>query len=130
MADLYCERCHKTMDEKNFYNSNNLEKYPSGKLNLCKQCFTAHIDNYDSSTYISLLEECDVPYIPDEWNKILAKHGQDPKKLTGTSIFGRYLSKMKLNQWKDYRWKHTAFLQEQADHKIEEPMKRQGYDAQ
>lgn len=128
--DLYCEKCHKTMDDKNFYSSNNLEKYPNGKVNLCKQCFTMHVDNYDSSTYLPLLEACDVPYVPDEWNKILAKHGQDSKKLTGISIIGRYLSTMKLSQWKKWRWKDTEFLQEQANHKIEETMKRQGYDAQ
>ena len=129
--DLYCNKCHKTMDgDKNFYNSNNTEKYPTGKVNLCKQCFTMHVDNYDYNTYVPLLEECDVPYIPEEWNKLLLKYGQDSKKLTGTSIFGRYLSKMKLNQWRDYRWKDTDFLQEQANHKIEETMKRQGYGAQ
>ena len=128
--DLYCEKCHKTMDEKNFYNSNNLEKYPKGKVSKCKKCFTMHVDNYNPETYLPLLEECDVPYVPEEWNKALLKWGQDPSKLTGVSIIGRYLSKMKLNQWKDWRWKDTEYLQQQANHKIEETMKRQGYDAQ
>jgi hypothetical protein len=45
------------------------------------------------------------------------------------TILGRYLSKMKLKQYRDYRWKDTEFLQEVANKKIEETMKRQGYDA-
>jgi hypothetical protein len=36
---------------------------------------------------------------------------------------------MKLKQYKDFRWEHTEFLQEQANAKIEQTMKRQGYDA-
>ncbi|MBE6148189.1 MAG: hypothetical protein E7167_01555 [Firmicutes bacterium] len=36
---------------------------------------------------------------------------------------------MKLKQWRDYRWEHTEHLQEIANKKIEETMKRQGYDA-
>ena len=129
MATFYCEKCNRTMDEKQFYYSNNLEKYPEGKLNQCKNCITMHVDNWDPDTYLWILQECDVPYIPDEWNKLLASYGKDKSKVTGMTIIGRYLSKMKLKQWKDYRWKDTAFLQELADNKIEQAMKRQGYSA-
>ena len=45
------------------------------------------------------------------------------------TILGRYLSKMKLKQFREYRWKHTEYLQEVANKKTEETMKRQGYDA-
>ena len=135
MADLikktyYCERCNHTMSEENFYTSNNMEKYaPDGKLHVCKKCATAHINNWDPDTYLWVLQEIDVPYVPDEWNKLLMKYGQDRAKLTGMTILGRYLSKMKLKQYKDFRWEHTEFLQEQANAKIEQTMKRQGYDA-
>ena len=135
MADFekktyYCERCNHTMSDENFYTSNNLEKYaPDGKLRVCKKCATAHINNWDPDTYLWILQEIDVPYVPDEWNKLLMKYGQDRAKLTGMTILGRYLSKMKLKQYKDFRWEHTEFLQEQANAKIEQTMKRQGYDA-
>ena len=129
MATFYCEKCNRTMDEKQFYSTNNLEKYPEGKLNICKSCITMHVDNWDPDTYLWILQECDVPYVPDEWNKLLASYGKDKSKVTGTTILGRYLSKMKLKQWREYRWKDTAFLQELADTKIEQAMKRQGYSA-
>ena len=126
----YCEKCNKTMDEKQFYNSNNLEKYPNGKLNQCKKCISMHVDNWNPDSYLWILQECDVPYIPDEWNKLLSTYGKDKSKLTGLTILGRYLSKMRLRQFKDYRWKDTEFLQEMANNRIETTMKRQGYDAQ
>jgi hypothetical protein len=34
--------------------------------------------------------------VPDEWNKLMASYGKDPSKMTGLTILGRYLSKMKL----------------------------------
>ena len=127
----YCEKCNRTMGREQFYQSNNLEKYPDeGILPKCKKCITMHVDNWNSDTYLWILQEIDVPYIPDEWNKLMAKYAQDPSKVTGMTILGRYLSKMKLKQFRDYRWKDSEFLQQLNNNKIEETMKRQGYDAQ
>ena len=125
----YCEKCNRTMGGDQFYGSNNLEKYPETKLKQCKKCITMHVDNFNSDSYLWILQDCDVPYVPEEWNKLLATYGKDRSKLTGTTILGRYLSKMKLKQWRDYRWKDTEFLQEVANKRIEETMKRQGYEA-
>ena len=126
---FYCEKCNRTMIADQFYGSNNLEKYPEGKLKQCKKCMTMHVDNFNPDTYLWILQECDVPYVPDEWNKLLASYAKDKSKLTGMTILGRYLSKMKLKQFRDYRWKDTEFLQEVANKRIEETMKRQGYEA-
>lgn len=126
----YCKKCNRTMGADQFYGSNDLQKYPNGKLDTCKKCITMHVDNFNPDTYMWILQECDVPYVPDEWHKLLEKYAYDRDKLTGMTILGRYLSKMKLKQHKDYRWKDTAFLQEMADTKKEQAMKRQGYDAQ
>lgn len=126
---FFCDKCQRTMRGTEFYGSNNLEKYPEGKLHQCKKCLTMHVDNWDSSTYMWILEECDVPYIPEEWNKLLQKYASEGKTITGTTILGRYLAKMKLKQFRDYRFKDTEFLQQMADHKMEETMKRQGYEA-
>ena len=126
----YCKKCNRTMGADQFYGSNNLQKYPNGKLDTCKKCITMHVDNFNPDTYMWILQECDVPYVPDEWHKLLEKYAYNRDKLTGMTILGRYLSKMKLKQHKDYRWKDTAFLQEMADTKKEQAMKRQGYDAQ
>lgn len=125
----FCEKCKRTMRSDEFYKSNNLEKYPDGKINQCKKCVTMHVDNFRPETYLWILQECDVPYVPVEWQKLLATYGKDPSKLTSMTIIGRYLSKMQLKQYRDYRWKDTEFLQQLEDHKTEEAMKRQGYSA-
>ena len=125
----YCKKCNRTMSAEQFYGSNNTEKYPEGKLDTCKKCITMHVDNWRPETYLWILQECDVPYIPDEWSKLLEGYAKDPDKLTGMTILGRYLSKMKLVQYKKYRWQDTEFLQQLADNKIEQAMKRQGYSA-
>ena len=60
---LTCEKCGRTMDELKFYT------YKNGKkTEMCKDCLTMHIDNYDPNTFLWLLEKMDVPYVPSEWN--------------------------------------------------------------
>lgn len=123
----YCIKCGRTLDDKEFYTSKNKEKYPpNGKLNQCKRCLTMHVDNWDPETYKWILEEIDVPYIEDAWNELLARYGTDAKKVTGVTILGRYLSKMKLNQYKDTRWKDTEAIAEKAKQRKILEMQAQG----
>ena len=95
MANCHCQKCNKDMDEANFYT------YRDGrKLELCKKCLTMFIDNFDESTYLWILEKLDIPYIPSEWNNLRDKaYAKDPRKVNGTSVIGKYISKMKLKQW-------------------------------
>jgi len=93
---IYCEKCSKVLSAENFYKSNNLEKHPNGYQSMCKKCTTMHVDNWNPDTYLWILEDCDVPWVPKEWNDLMAKYTKDRSKVTGTTIVGRYLSKMKL----------------------------------
>ncbi len=104
--NCYCEKCGKSMDESQFYT------YRDGtKVELCKKCLTMHIDNFNPETYVWLLEKMDVPYVPSEWNSLRDKaFAKDPRKMNGMSVFGKYLSKMKLKQWKNKRWADTKEL--------------------
>ncbi len=118
MADkqkYYCEKCGKTMDENQFFT------YKDGtKTELCKKCLTMHIDNFDPDTFVWLMEKMDVPYVPAEWNTLRDRiYEKDPKKLTSSSVFGRYLSKMKLKQWLKYGWADTEELQAQYERETE-----------
>lgn len=124
----YCKKCGKTMDDTQFYTSKNLEKYPpGGKMDICKKCLTMHVDNWDPETYKWILQEIDVPYIKEEWNGLLEKYGKDPKKVTGLTIIGRYLSKMKLKQWNKYTWADTETLEKDSIDKKVLNMKAQGF---
>ena len=63
----YCEKCGRTMSGDQFYSSLNLEKYPNdGKLPVCKKCLTMHVNNWDPETFLPILEEIDVPWVPEE----------------------------------------------------------------
>lgn len=118
MATCFCEKCQKSMDEGQFYT------YKDGrKTELCKKCLTLHIDNFDENTYLWLLEKMDVPYIPEEWivlrDRAMLRANDDPRKLNGMSVFGKYLSKMKLQQWNKYGWADTERIQQQNAEKRE-----------
>ena len=118
MANCYCEKCQKTMKDTNFYT------YKDGtKSEMCKSCLTMHIDNFNPDTYLWLLEKFDVPYMPEEWISLRDKaFAKDPYKMNGMSVFGKYLSKMKLVQYNKYGWADTEILmakKEQASRKTE-----------
>lgn len=116
------------MDDTQFYTSKNIEKYPpDGKMDVCKKCLTMHIDNWNPETYKWILQEIDVPYIKEEWNGLLERYGKDPKKVTGLTIIGRYLSKMKLKQWNKYTWADTEALKKDSTEKKVLNMKAQGF---
>ena len=111
-----CDKCGKSMDEGQFYTYKNGEK-----TELCKKCLTMHIDNFNPDTFLWLLEKMDVPYIPEEWNVLRDKaFAKDPYKMNGMSVFGKYLSKMKLKQWKHLTWADTERLKLEAEEKEKE----------
>ena len=124
----YCKTCNRTMDEGQFYLSKRLDKYPqNGKLPECKKCITRHVDNWDAKTFTWILEEIDVPYIEEEWNTLVERYCQDRSKVTGMTVLGRYLSKMKLKQFRDYGWDDTEKIKAEIDAKKRDAMARQGY---
>lgn len=125
-ATYTCIKCGKRMGPTQFYT------YKDGsKTEMCKKCLTLHIDNFDPETYLWLLEKMDVPYIPGEWNTLLNRaYARDPKKLNGMSVFGKYLSKMKLRQFKEYGWADTEKLSQQgAEKEAEAEEERKAFEA-
>ena len=110
---LFCQKCRKTMADTNYYT------YKNGtKAELCKSCLTMHINNFEPDTYLWLLEKFDVPYIEAEWNVLRDRaYAKDPYKMNGMSVFGKYLSKMKLKQWKNFSWADTERLKLEAEEK-------------
>lgn len=103
----FCIECKKTLDEKQYFKTGRTDKFPSGYLPKCKTCVTMGINDTDPSTFLPILKEIDVPYIPSEWRALLVK-----KDSRAASILGKYVSKMRLNQFKKYSWKDTETLAE------------------
>lgn len=116
-----CNKCGKSMDEINFYT------YKNGKkTELCKKCLTMHINNFEPNTFLWALEKMDVPYVPEEWNILRDKaYAKDPYRMNGMSVFGKYLSKMRLKQWKDYSWADTEKIAQEKEEKTQKDLEQQ-----
>lgn len=117
MAKYYCEKCSREMDEGQFYT------YKDGrKTELCKKCLTMHIDAFDESTFLWVLEKMDMPYVPAEWNILRDKDYREKgaTKFSSMAVFGKYLSKMKLKQWKEFGWADGPKLIALSEEKSEE----------
>ena len=127
MANKLCQKCGKMLDEDTqFYTYKNGEK-----TEMCKKCLTMHIDNWDPSTYLWLLEKMDVPYVPVEWDVLRDRAFAKNPNLNGMSVFGKYLSKMKLKQWKNYGWADSDRLQALNEEKRSaQEAERAAYDAE
>lgn len=133
MARKVCENCGRQMEDTNFYSYKNGEK-----VEMCKACLTLHVDNFDQDTFLWILEKMDVPYVPAEWNVLRDKaYAKNPTKMNGMSVLGKYLSKMRLKQWKKYSWADSAEIQEerkkaqalkQEQRQIEEERVRQQFE--
>lgn len=97
---LTCEKCGKRLKAINFYT------YKDGrKTELCKACLTMHMDAFNPETFLWALEKLDIPYVEKKWNGLRDKaYQKDPLKMNGMTVFGKYLSAMKLKPWKDYSW--------------------------
>lgn len=118
MARITCEKCKKTMDSNQFYSYRNGEK-----AEICKKCLTMHVDNFNPETYVWILEKMDVPYVPSAWNTIRDNAFAKNPNLNGMSVVGKYLSKMKLKQWKEYGWADSQALQEKEEQQNEAKQK-------
>lgn len=114
MASRLCTKCGKMMDENTqFYTYKN-----GDKTTMCKKCLTMHIDNFNPETFLWLLQDMDVPYIEAEWNVLRDRAFAKNPNLNGMSVFGKYLSKMKLKQWSQYGWNDTERLKVLNEEKL------------
>lgn len=133
MAKITCEKCGRTKQDTHFYTYKNGEK-----TQLCKDCLTMHVNIWQPDTFLWLLQKMDIPYIPEEWNVLRDKaYAKNPAKKNDVAVFGKYLSKMKLKQWKNYTWADSEKLQEerklqeqvrQRDKKIEKQFIQEQYE--
>ena len=122
MAKCFCEKCNKEMEDSQFYT------YKSGdKVELCKKCLTLHIDAFDESTFLWVIEKMDLPYVPAEWNKLRDKDYAEKglAKFSSMAVFGKYLSKMKLKQWNKYGWADGPSLIAEAANKSAEKLQQE-----
>lgn len=107
----FCQKCQKTLKDVAFYT------YKDGtKTELCKKCLTMHVDPYKPETFLWILEKMDIPWLPWEWNPLVARAAaKGSQYVSGTAIMGKYLGKMRLGQWGKLGWADTEKEQAKRD---------------
>ncbi len=109
MAKRVCQKCGRAKQELQFYTYKNGQK-----TQLCKECLLMHVNIWQPDTFLWLIEKMDVPWVPGVWQNLREKaYAKNPQKKNDTTVFGKYLSQMKLKQWKIYGWADTEKAQEQ-----------------
>lgn len=116
----FCVTCKKTLDEKQFFKTRRLDKHPSGFLPDCKNCLTMMVDDTDPVTFLPILKEINVPYIPSEWRGLVVK-----KEAKSGSVLGKYVSKMRLNNYKKYTWDDSEKLTEDETNSVLEALRQE-----
>ena len=114
MAKKTCTKCGRTKEETMFYMYRNGER-----SDLCKDCTLMHVNVWEPQTFVWLLEEYDVPWLPWEWQSLREKaYVKHPERKNDTTVFGKYLSKMRMKQYLNKGWADTEDLQKEHDLKI------------
>lgn len=129
---LTCEKCGRKLDPKQFYTYKNKEK-----MEICRKCLTLHVEVDKPDTLLWIVEKMDLPWLPHIWSKILDKEiaNKPNRPINATAAFGKYVSEMKLNQYKEKGWADSEELQklytEQNEEKarIKAEEKRIAYEA-
>ena len=108
-----CKICGKQMDSKNFFTSKNTKLHPDGYLDVCKNCALMYYDYANPASFMRVLQEIDLPWLPHKYLEILYsdfKISQPNNK----AMVGKYISKLKLSQNNKYTYKDSVMAQEDA----------------
>ena len=107
-----CSKCHRELELNKFY------KFKDNTLDtVCKECRLEGRKDYHPSDYFPLMELYDIPFVRTEWN-ILMKRNIERAVINNVpykSIFGKYLSLMKLKGWIHWTYADSDKLNNMAD---------------
>lgn len=105
ILEFTCQCCGNKMSEKFFPSVYSLsEGNQKNYLHICKDCVRKKVNNFNPMTYLPLLKILNIPFIINEWNRLINRYG-----FTG-SIFLRYLSTMNLRGFRSYHWEDSDLL--------------------
>lgn len=111
---LQCKKCGAIRDKFSFYKYKNSNE----RFLICKDCLMSQLDIYNKDTFLWILKELDIPFIEEEWNRIVERHNDK-------SVLGRYIAKMKLRGFQGYSWLDSEKINEwHCKQKIESEIDR------
>lgn len=114
-----CKCCGRQMDLKNFFASKNKELHPDGYLDIDKNCALMFFEYSNPATFMSILKEADIPWLPHKYLEILYSDFK-PTQPNNKALVGKYISKMKLSQYNKYGFYDSLSLQEEEGYTKEE----------
>lgn len=96
-----CAKCGQVKPDFEFYKYKPIEGQPEKYCDLCRDCLTVNVNNFNPDTFLWILQDFDIPYVPRIWNatRDRAIEKAKGKPLTGYSVIGSYLRNMKLSTW-------------------------------
>lgn len=95
---IICKKCGRERAATKFF-----KKKTKDRIDICVDCLTMYIDNYDYTTFSWILEMFDIPYIKNVWIKMANDiYLKNPAKFSNRSVIGKYIRTMNMKQYADY----------------------------
>lgn len=95
---IICRKCGRERAATKFF-----KKKTKERIDICVDCLTMYIDNYDYTTFSWILEMFDIPYIKNVWIKMANDiYLKNPAKFSNRSVIGKYIRTMNMKQYADY----------------------------
>lgn len=95
---IICKKCGRERAATKFF-----KKKTKERIDICVDCLTMYIDNYDYTTFSWILEMFDIPYIKNVWIKMANDiYLKNPAKFSNRSVIGKYIRTMNMKQYADY----------------------------
>lgn len=93
-----CTRCGRSLPLTNFFKNHDGER-----IDLCKTCLTANIDNRKPSTFLWILKDMNVPYVEPMWIDLCKlKYKRDPARFGPSSVLGTYIRSMNIALYREF----------------------------
>lgn len=118
MALKRCQRCGEEKSTANYIGCNSIVH--NGSLPICRSCIAKIIDDAPAdqkwNTADKLCQWADIPFVPEQWEKIYKGHGKD--------AFGVYASIFREEQYKTLDWQmyNNVYLQIEEEGRVEDAL--------
>lgn len=114
---IKCLECNKSLSLINYYKlRRQTDEYPHGVIPICKKCATKNFKVDNPASFMAILRELDLPWMPTQYVEVCAK---SPEQVGTNSpaILGRYIARCKLVQFSEYDFHSSLEAQCRVDPK-------------
>lgn len=122
MGNITCSKCGETKWHTEFWLRHGEPDDGTGvRYDKCKDCCCEEIKE-DSDALIKLFEELDAPFFKRDWKLI-----NEIFTLTTRQKISRYLSKMRLKSYRNFRFSDSEEINKIHEEQEREAMRRRGF---